>query len=171
MRSIENPRATILLVEDDQALAQMLHHWFTLKGYRFWHAGTAAEARAMAENVSPDLIILDLLLPDRNGLVVCAELLEQRPVPIVILSATNREEDPILASKLGAVGFVPKPFSSEELEARVEEALRHGPPASAASPPAAAAQSVGPLVIDRSRCTVTLGGEVVHLTPTEYRLL
>ena len=164
--------ATILLVEDDQSLALMLRDRLTTRGYCVWHAASAAEAEVMALELSPDLMILDLMLPDMHGLVLCAHLSEQTAVPIIICSGTKRKDDAALALKLGAVDFVAKPFSSDELELRVQGALRR-----AGSVPARGSSEepdtriVGPLAISHARRQVTLGGHEVRATPTEYRLL
>ena len=167
----EHPRATILLVDDDLTLAEMLRAQLTARGYRVCYAVSAAEAEAVVDEVAPNLVIIDLLLPDTHGLVLCANLRERITAPIIICSGSKRPEDPLLGFKLGADDFVPKPFSSEELAARIEVALRRPARGSAFSPPSEAVQVIGSLAIDRTRCRVTVGGDPIHLTPTEYRLL
>jgi DNA-binding response OmpR family regulator len=165
-------RATILLVEDDPVFAAMIKDALDSRGYCVWRATCAAEADSMADEVQPDLIIVDLMLPDIHGLVLCANLREKRGTPIIICSGTKRKDDPTLGFKLGADDFVAKPFSVDELEARIEAALRHAAPRSSAEPrPTDGSRCIGELVIDPARCRVTLGGEVLCLTPTEYRLL
>lgn len=163
--------AVILLVEDDPALAQMLRDRLGASGYTVWHAASGAEAEAIGDEIEPSLVIADLMLPDTSGLVLCANLHERWHVPIIICTASKRPEDAVLSFKLGADDFVRKPFASDELEARIEAALRRSAPraASAAHDPDLCV--VGPLAIDRARCAVTLGDQTVHLTPTEYRLL
>ncbi len=173
----ENKDTVILLVEDDEALAEMLRERLSIRGYEVWLAGSGAEAEALSQQVCPDLIIIDLMLPDTNGLVLCANLRERFTGPIIICSASKRPEDPILGFKLGANDFVQKPFSCDELEARIEAHLRQTDRNGSSSAPAAssapdeAVQVIGPLEIDRARCRVTQGGTPMHLTPTEYRLL
>ena len=172
MDARENSRGTILLVEDDPTVAGMLKDRLEARGYCVWHAESAAEAEAMAGELRLDLIILDLMLPDAHGLVLCAELKEKHAAPVIICSGTKRRDDAALGFKLGADDFVAKPFSVGELEARIEAALRRASPRAAAeSPPARGVQRIGELAIDHARCRVTLGGEVLRLTPTEYRLL
>jgi DNA-binding response OmpR family regulator len=165
--------AVLLLVQDDATLAEMLRDRLTSRGHTVWHAVSGAEAEAIGEQVEPDLVIVDVALPDTNGLVLCANLRERWQVPIIISTASERPEDALLAFKLGADDFVRKPFSTDELEARIEAALRRPTLAPQAAPPAkgATTEVVGPLAIDRSRCRVTLGDQPVHLTPTEFRLL
>jgi len=172
MDARENSRATILLVEDDPTVAAMLKDRLEARGYRVWHAASAAEAEAMAGELHLDLVILDLMLPDAHGLVLCAELKEKQAAPIIICSGTKRKDDAALGFKLGADDFVAKPFSVGELEARIEATLRRPAPRVApGSPSPPGEQHIGALVIDRARCRVTLGAEVVRPTPTEYRLL
>jgi two-component system, OmpR family, response regulator VicR len=169
--------AVILLVEDDVPLAEMLRDRLSMKGHEVWLAESGAEAEALSQQARPDLIIIDLMLPDTNGLVLCANLREQFTGPIIICTASQRPEDPVLGFKLGANDFVQKPFLCNELEARIEAHLRHkdrngSSAAPTASPsPREAVQVIGPLAIDRARCRVTQDGAPMHLTPTEYRLL
>jgi DNA-binding response OmpR family regulator len=162
-----------MLVEDDHAVAQTLTDALESSGYRTWLAETGADARTLLEQTRPDLIILDLMLPDVDGLVLCSGLKALADVPIIICSATPQKRDAILGLKLGADDFISKPFDIYELEARVEAVLRRTSksraPAASPSPPDHI--RVGELIIDRSRRRVTLGGESIQLTPTEYRLV
>jgi len=166
---------TILLVEDDPPIAVTLADVLEGSGYAVRIAGTGAEAKTLVDEKRPDLIILDLMLPDADGLVLCSDLKARAGAPIIICSASNQTRDRVLSLKLGADDFIGKPFDIDELEARVEAVLRrsHFQPAPEAVP-AARQQSqerVGELVIDRGRRRVTLGAETLQLTPTEYRLL
>ena len=165
---------TIMLVEDDHAVAQTLTDALESSGYRVWLAETGADAKTLLEQTRPDLIILDLMLPDVDGLVLCSGLKAIADVPIVICSATPQKRDAILGLKLGADDFIAKPFDIYELEARVEAVLRRTSQtrvSSEASPTPPDHIRVGELIIDRSRRRVTLGGEPIQLTPTEYRLV
>ena len=165
---------TIMLVEDDHAVAQTLADALESSGYRVWLAETGADARTLLEQTRPDLIILDLMLPDVDGLVLCSGLKAVADVPIVICSATPQRRDAILGLKLGADDFIAKPFDIYELEARVEAVLRRTSQTrvnNEASPSPKDHIRVGELIIDRSRRRVTLGGEPIQLTPTEYRLV
>lgn len=141
-------------------------------GYRVRHASNGSEARALIEQTRPDLIVLDLMLPDVDGLVLCSGLKRISPTPIVICSATPQKRDAILGLKLGADDFVPKPFDIYELEARLEAVLRRS--RSAREPerkPDPKRTRVANLTIDTGRQTVLVGAEPLALTPTEYRLL
>jgi DNA-binding response OmpR family regulator len=160
--------ANVLLVEDDLGLAEMLSDTLAAKDFRFWHAATSAEAEAILEHAQPDLIVIDLMLPDRNGLLLCSDLKERALAPIIICSATKRRDDALLGLRLGADDFVAKPFVVDELEARMRRVLRLTAAAAKRTP---GAQRLGALAIDRAMCEVQLGGERLALTPTEYRLL
>jgi DNA-binding response OmpR family regulator len=162
----------VLLIEDDADLAEMLSDTLASRGYRVWHATTAADAELVLDQARPDLIMVDLMLPDRHGLLLCAELKDRIGVPLIICSATRRKEDPALGFKLGADDFLAKPFSLDELQARLEAALeRAGSRTVAAMPAIPALLEIGRLVIHRSECRATLGDHALPLTPTEYRLL
>lgn len=164
-------RATILVVEDDPAVAHALIDAFELVDYRVWHAANGAEARGELERAQPDLIVLDLMLPDIDGLVLCSLLKSIANVPIVICSASARKSDPVLALKLGADDFVHKPFEVDDLLARVEAVLRRQPPRSGIALPRTTELRVGELVIEPARRRALLGAEPLTLTPTEFRLL
>jgi DNA-binding response OmpR family regulator len=164
---------TIMLVEDDPAVARTLTDALEPSGYRLWLAETGADAKTLLERTRPDLIILDLMLPDVDGLVLCSGLKAIADVPIVICSATSQKRDAILGLKLGADDFIAKPFDIYELEARVEAVLRRATQARNVEPTTALPDHIriGELIIDRSRRRVTLGNAPIQLTPTEYRLV
>src|SRR5919199_2102681 len=169
---IQAGRATILLVEDDAAIARMLADVLESTGYRVREAPTGAAARALVEQVRPDLIILDLVLPDEDGLVLCSVLKNMANVPILICSGTQRRRDAFLSLKLGADDFIAKPFDIYDLLARVEVLLRRAAQHHAADTNVQRGPiRIGDLLIDHSLHQVTLSGAVLQLTPTEYRLL
>jgi len=166
--------AGILLIEDDLAVARLLNEALQPRGHRIWHAPNAAEALLLLDEVDPDVILLDLMLPDQSGLALCGDLRARTDAPIIVCSATRRRDDAVLAFKLGAFDFVAKPFSLPELEARIETARRRGAQRRPAAPEGSVPpnrQRIGQLVIDRAGRQVLLSGRAVHLTPTEYRLL
>jgi DNA-binding response OmpR family regulator len=164
--------ATILAVEDDPAVARMLVDLLGFRGYQVEWVSTAAEARSHVASSPPDLILLDLRLPDSHGLVLCAQLKAHCDAAIIICSATKRKEDGTLGLELGADDFVAKPFDAAELQARVGAVLRRRASSRVAGAPGDdAGQRVGELVIDRARCRAQLGGQPLALTPSEYRLL
>jgi DNA-binding response OmpR family regulator len=174
MLSSRPARACILVVEDDPAMARTLVDALELGGYRVWHAADGQEARAHLDRARPDLILLDLMLPDIDGLVLCSMLKATAEVPIIICSASARRSDPVLSLKLGADDFVRKPFELDDLLARIEAILRRSPPKSVGSslpPPRTHELRVGELVVEPPRRRSTLAGESLMLTPTEFRLL
>jgi DNA-binding response OmpR family regulator len=163
--------STILLVEDDPDTARSLSKALESGGYRVACAETGNEARALIEHVQPDLILLDLMLPDTDGLVLTTALKGLTRAPIIICSARQEQVDRVLGLKLGADDFVAKPFDLDELEARIEAVLRRASRVRDRPSPPSDHIKVGELVIAQARGTVALGGRTVHLTPTEYRLL
>lgn len=165
---------TILLVEDDASTADALCAVLAEGNYTVWHAEDGASARSMLEEAQPDLVVLDLMLPDVDGLVLCSQLKAVADVPIIICSGTVRKRDTILGFKLGADDFIAKPFDVAELEARIQAVLRRRATAKTAQGARdlpADQLTVGSLAIDRARTRVTIGTQQVHLTRTEFRIL
>lgn len=117
-------RSSILVVEDDPAIAEVEKEILEFSGYHVELASTGSEGRSALERTRPDLVILDLMLPDIDGLVMLANIRTNSDVPILVCSATTSQWDTILALKLGADDFVGKPFDADALEARVEAVLR-----------------------------------------------
>src|SRR5581483_8800927 len=115
----ERGGGTILVVEDDDAIAESMAEVLESAGYATVRAESGMEAKASLERALPDLIILDLILPDVDGLILCSELKGLADVPIIVASATGRKRDTVLSLKLGADDFVSKPFDIFELQARV----------------------------------------------------
>jgi DNA-binding response OmpR family regulator len=168
----EQRRPTILLIEDDPALASMLSDTLRARSYCVWQVGSAADAEAALDAVRPDLILLDLMLPDGNGLIMCARLKARARAPVIICSATKRTDDAAIGFQLGADDFLRKPFSLDELQARIDLALRRRPlPAAELPRPSQQIEQVGALTVDRKTCIATVGDAELHLTPTEFRLL
>jgi DNA-binding response OmpR family regulator len=168
------PKEKILVVDDEARILRLVRSNLEPQGYKVLTAMDGESALTAAEMNDPDLIILDLMLPDVDGLVLCSGLKAIADVPIIICSATPQKRDAILGLKLGADDFVPKPFDIYELEARVEAVLRRTSQPRSVEPAQPAPPDhikVGNLVIDRSRRRVTLGNDQIQLTPTEYRLV
>jgi DNA-binding response OmpR family regulator len=161
----------ILLVEDDPDTARSLSKALESSGYRVTAVDTGGEARSIIEHVRPDLILLDLMLPDTDGLVLTTALKTLTKAPIIICSARQEQVDRVLGLKLGADDFVAKPFELDELEARIEAVLRRASRVREVPTAPPDQIRVGELLISQSRGTVTLASQAVHLTPTEYRLL
>ncbi len=161
----------VLVVEDDPALGSTLSRVLAASGYRVSLAESGSEARAALEQLEPQLILLDLVLPDTDGLILAARLKTMRATPIIIMSARAKQTDRVLGLKLGADDFITKPFDVEELLARMVAVLRRAAPPRTTLPAGSEPITVGDLTIVPSRALVTLGSESVQLTPTEYRLL
>ncbi len=161
--------ALLLLIEDEPQMRRFLRAALGAQEYRLVEATTAREGLAQAASRKPDVILLDLGLPDRDGLEVARELREWSTAPIIVISARGQEQDKVAALDLGADDYLTKPFGVEELLARIRVALRH-----AAQPPGSPQETVfeaGGVRVDLVRREVRRGGEDVHLTPTEYKLL
>lgn len=166
---MDRPVPLILLIEDEPQMRRFLRAALGAQDFRLVEATTAREGLAQAAGRNPDVILLDLGLPDRDGLEVTRELREWTPTPIIVLSARGREQDKVAALDLGADDYLTKPFGVEELLARIRVALRHSaqPPGGPTDPMFTARD----LQVDLSRRTVRRGEQEVHLTPTEYKLL
>jgi two-component system KDP operon response regulator KdpE len=161
--------AYILVIEDEPQIRRFLRATLTANGYEVVEAGTAAEGLRAAAAHPPDLVILDLGLPDGDGLDVTRRLREWSAVPIIVLSARGHEHDKIAALDAGADDYLTKPFGVGELQARLRVALRHAVRAPHA--PATSSFTTGALHIDLARRQVVVDGHDVHLTPIEYKLL
>jgi len=159
----------ILVIEDDPQIRRFLRATLAAEDYQFHEAVTAAEGIAQAAARQPDLVLLDLGLPDRDGLDVIREIRSWSQMPIVVLSARGQEKDKIDALDLGADDYVAKPFAVGELLARIRATLRRAAPL--------APDGVDPIVrfgnvqADFEKRIITVGGQEVHLTPNEYKLL
>lgn len=167
------PRGTILLVEDDAAVSYLMTDILESTGYEVRQAATGAAARAAVEALRPDLIILDLILPDEDGLVLCNVLKSMVGVPILVCSGSQRRRDAFLSLRLGADDYMAKPFDVYDLMARVEALLRRAQQQHVDDTAGGSRGTVriGDLVIDHTMHQVVLAGSVLQLTPTEYRLL
>nr|BBH95774.1 DNA-binding response regulator [Thermogemmatispora argillosa] len=161
--------ATILVVEDEPELASALERSLLAHGYRVLSTGRGEEALALFARAHPDLVLLDLLLPDISGLEVCRRIRAASSTPIIVLSVKNSEHDKVEALDLGADDYVAKPFGIAEVLARIRVALRRLERQSGGS--AEEQVHIGPLVIDFGRRRVLLKGRDIALTPTEYELL
>ncbi len=159
----------LLVVEDELAMCKLLRASLASRGYQLMEAFTATDGLNKAASRIPDLVLLDLGLPDMDGLEVTRRLRQWANFPIIVISARGREEDKILALDAGADDYVTKPFGTGELAARIRVALKN---ASAKKPgaPAEPVLTVGALQLDLGRHTVLVSGREVHLTPTEFKL-
>lgn len=159
---------TILVVEDEMKIARLVRDYLQHAGFEVVVAGDGESAVASARGRRPDLIVLDLGLPGRDGLDVTRELRRSSNVPIVMLTARGDEADRIVGLELGADDYVVKPFSPKELVARVRAVLRRAADAGAAGPEV---MRVADVEVDVRRMRVSVAGKPVDLTPTEFQLL
>lgn len=159
--------ATILVVEDDASLNAALASTLKAAGFRPVTARTAAEGLRWFAHYAPDLVLLDLGLPDRDGLSVIADIRARSQTPIVVLSARDAQAMKVAALDLGADDYVQKPFGVDELLARLRAGLRHAVQARGSAP----VVRTGDLEIDLGLRTVTKAGEALKLSPKEYDLL
>ncbi len=165
---MDRPAPLILLIEDEPQMRRFLRTALGANDYRLVEAETAKDGLGQAAARNPDVILLDLGLPDRDGLDVTRELRGWTATPIIVLSARGREEDKVKALDLGADDYLTKPFGVEELLARIRVALRH---AATAGDPAEPVFESGDLRVDLPARRIWRAGQEVHLTPTEYKLL
>ncbi len=165
----ELKRPAILLVEDEQAITEPLAEALEREGLRPIVAGSAREGLERASSSMPDLVLLDIGLPDGSGLDVCRELRRQSQVPIIMLTARGSEADRVAGLELGADDYVVKPFSAREVAARVRAVLRRAHPArgDGGSEPI----QIGDVNLDPGRHEVTLGGTPLELSRKEFDLL
>lgn len=157
----------ILIIEDEAPLRRFLVPTLVSQGYQVDSASTGAEGLALAREFAPDLVLLDLGLPDQDGLQVLGALRAWYRRPILIISARNQEQDKVAALDQGADDYLTKPFGAAELLARIRVALRHG----GGDPGEGALIQCGGLRLDLERREVTMDGAPVRLTPLEFRLL
>jgi DNA-binding response OmpR family regulator len=159
---------SILVIDDDPEILDIMSDCLRSAGHSVWPASTATEARALVRRQQPDLVVLDLILPDADGLLLCQSLRERTEAPIVVVSGTQRSRDAVLALRIGADDFIGKPFDLDEFEARVDALLRRRPMTGPAPPADSARAMYG---LDAARQAVRVGRELIRLTPIEYRVL
>lgn len=159
-------KTKVLIVDDELAVRRFLRTSLDAHDYDVHEAATGEEALFQAVNIQPDLIILDLGLPDQNGIEITRRIREWSATPIVILSVQDQDTDKIAALDAGADDYVTKPFSVGELMARLRVAMRH-----AYQPDPSPVFTLNGLTVDLAARQVTLDGDEVQLTPTEYDLL
>ncbi len=161
-------KRTILLVEDEESITTPLAEALERDGFHAEVAHTVADGLAKGRSLRPDLVLLDIGLPDGSGLDVCRELRSGSTVPIIILSARGEEADRVVGLELGADDYVVKPFSAREVIARIRAVLRRaGAPTGAGDGPI----EIGRVLLDPARRTTTLNGTTVELARKEFDLL
>jgi DNA-binding response OmpR family regulator len=161
------PEGEILLIDDDVTLLELLSDHLTVAGYHTHTASNGFSGLSLAKQANPDLVILDLMMPQMNGWDVCTRLREESSVPVIMLSAKSEEIDKLRGFRLGIDDYVTKPFSFAELTARIGAILARSGSESSVDP----ALVRGDLSIDIGQRRVSKSGQTIELTPTEFRLL
>jgi len=162
----------ILVVEDEPTIRETLRYNLVKEGYLVTEAATGTEGLNEARRVRPDLVLLDLMLPELSGLEVCRILRQEMTTPILMLTAKGTEVDKVVGLQIGADDYLTKPFSLNELLARITALLRRAEMSGRAQEASVAEVEVlGDFCLDRAARTVTMGGEEVRLAPKEFDLL
>ena len=167
-----NIREKILVIEDEKSIARFISTILTANGYEAMRAASGAEAMSMISSHCPDLVILDLGLPDMDGLDILRQLRSWSTLPVVVVSARSHEQDKVSALDLGADDYLTKPFGTVELLARIRTALRHTRTDGTSDALAMTGEyRVGDLCVDYNKHRVFLAGKDTHLTPNEYKIV
>jgi two-component system KDP operon response regulator KdpE len=163
-----NTRA--LLVEDDQNIVDLIRSNLTVRGYDTVISTDGLRAMQLLETEEPDIVLLDLMLPEADGFELCRQMRERSPVGIIVVSARGGERDKVTALHMGADDYMTKPFSIEEMLARITATLRRTRPAATAGQTASVI-TIGDVEIDLAGQQVSRDRQPIHLTPTEFALL
>jgi len=166
-----NKKETILIIDDERSIIDLLEYNLQRHGYRVITARDGHRALSLAREASPDLIILDLMLPGIDGLDVCRTLRREGDIPIIMLTARDEEADRVVGLELGADDYVTKPFSVRELMARVKAVLRRVQPQKSETARSEKTLRVGLLTIDPSAREAQMGHHPLALTQLEFDLL
>ena len=156
----------ILVVDDEPKIAEICQDYLKAAGYEVVTAMTGLDGLSAARREKPDLVVLDLMLPEMDGLDVCRTLRRESDVPIIMLTARVEETDKLIGLEIGADDYITKPFSPRELVARVRVVLRR-----VSGDPASDVIRAGEVTLDRSRYEVNLSDQIITLTPTEFEIL
>jgi DNA-binding response OmpR family regulator len=156
----------ILVVDDEPKIAEICQDYLKAAGYDVLTALTGPDGLAAARREKPDLVVLDLMLPEMDGLDVCRALRRESDVPIIMLTARVEETDKLIGLEIGADDYITKPFSPRELVARVRVVLRR-----ASGDPTSDVIRAGEVSLDRARFEVNLPEKIISLTPTEFEIL
>lgn len=166
-----NHKYTILIIEDEKHICSFIETSLSSHDYKMIKAYTGKEGLSIITSCCPDLILLDLGLPDMDGIDIINQVREFSPVPIIVISARTQEKEKVNALDAGADDYITKPFGTSELLARIRTALRHSQNSGALAGSVHPVYQVDDLVIDFDKRLVTLAGKEVHLTQIEYKLV
>jgi two-component system response regulator BaeR len=156
----------ILIVEDEAKIAALLKEYLEKSGYRATISGRGDQAVALVRKNSPDLMLLDLMLPGMDGMTVCREVRKVSTIPIIMITAKVEEIDRLLGLEIGADDYICKPFSPREVVARIKAVLRRIYPESKEKN-----LTIGPIALDETGYVATANGKALDLTPSEFKLL
>jgi two-component system KDP operon response regulator KdpE len=168
--SDRNGATRALLVEDDPNIVDLIRSNLAVRGFDTVVSTDAEHALRLLETEEPDIVLLDLMLPDADGMDLCRQIRERSSVAVIVVSARGGERDKVTALNMGADDYMTKPFSVEELLARITATLRRTRATAAPEQPHSII-TAGDVVIDLAGQQVTCGGQAIHLTPTEFALL
>ena len=167
----EAPRTRVLVVEDDPNIVDLIRSNLAVRGFDTIVSTDGARALSLLETERPDIILLDLMLPEIDGFDLCRQVRERSTVGVIVVSARGGDRDKVAALNLGADDYMTKPFSIEELLARIAATLRRTRPAAEGNGAPTRVALAGGIEIDLASQQVTRDGEPLHLTPTEFALL
>jgi len=164
-------KPSVLIVEDESSISNFISVILTSNAYQVIISQKGNEAISMAASFCPDLILLDLGLPDMDGFEVLKRIRQWSNVPIIIVTARGYEVEKVKALDLGADDYITKPFGTLELLARIRTAIRHKQKSNSYNPLETDKIQIAELIIDITKRTLTVDGEIIHLTPIEYKIL
>lgn len=165
------PKSSILLIEDEENIRSFIATTLKSQGYKITTASTGTEGLHLCASLCPDVVLLDLGLPDIDGTDVIKQLREWSQIPVIVISARSHEQEKAKALDLGADDYITKPFGTVELLARIRTSLRHSSQFGGESSVHTPAYHHGNLTLDYEKHLVTLDGEMIHLTQIEFKLL
>ena len=166
-----NTKLSIVIMEDEKNIRDFMSTTLSAQGYKVMNTSTAASGLSFITSNCPDLILLDLGLPDRDGMEVIKEIRKWASIPIIVISARIQEQDKVAALDLGADDYITKPFGPSELLARIRTALRHSNRLKTDSLLIQRPNQADGLVIDFDKYLITLKGNEIHLTQVEYKII
>ncbi|MGN1180833.1 MAG: response regulator, partial [Suilimivivens sp.] len=165
------PKSSILLIEDEENIRSFIATTLKNQNYKITTASTGTEGLHLCASLCPDIVLLDLGLPDIDGMEVIKKLREWSSIPVIVISARSHEQEKAKALDLGADDYITKPFGTVELLARIRTSLRHSSRLNNGNAARSFSYHHGDLVIDFEKHLVTLSGEMIHLTQIEFKLL
>ncbi|MEG1459594.1 MAG: response regulator [Acetivibrio sp.] len=162
---------TVLIIEDEENIAEFIRSSLMVQGYKVWQAFTGAEGLELIVSQCPDIILLDLGLPDMDGSQIIKKVRTWSSNPIIVISARSQERDKVHALDLGADDYITKPFGTQELFARIRTSLRHSNKLLKEGSIYKRPYHAGELTVDFENRSITFGEEELHFTPIEYKII